>query len=309
MKKPELLVTPSKVSDVLPLIEAGADAFLIGEQTFGIRLAGEFSKEDVEQTVQLVHAHGKKVYVAMNAIFHHDRIPLLGDYLTFLDARNVDGVVFGDPAVIMAAKETGVNLSLHWSTETTGTNYYTCNYWGRKGATRAVLAKELNMDSVIEIKENAEVEIEIQVHGMTCMFQSKRTLIGNYFEYQGKQMDVEGKDMEEGLFLHDQERQNKYPIFEDKNGTHIMSPNDVCMIDELEEFIDAGIDSLKIDGILKSLSYMTEVTSLYRKAIDLLMTDKEAYEDQKDDWVKRIEEIQPVNRSIDTGFFFKETVY
>ncbi|OLP65444.1 hypothetical protein BACPU_15320 [Bacillus pumilus] len=309
MKKPELLVTPSKVSDVLPLIEAGADAFLIGEQTFGIRLAGEFSKEDVEQTVQLAHAHGKKVYVAMNAIFHHDRIPLLGDYLTFLDARNVDGVVFGDPAVIMAAKETGVNLSLHWSTETTGTNYYTCNYWGRKGATRAVLAKELNMDSVIEIKENAEVEIEIQVHGMTCMFQSKRTLIGNYFEYQGKQMDVEGKDMEEGLFLHDQERQNKYPIFEDKNGTHIMSPNDVCMIDELEEFIDAGIDSLKIDGILKSLSYMTEVTSLYRKAIDLLMTDKEAYEDQKDDWVMRIEEIQPVNRSIDTGFFFKETVY
>lgn len=88
--------------------------------------------------------------------------------------------------MIMAAKETGVNLNLHWSTETTGTNYYTCNYWGRKGATRAVLAKELNMDSVIDIKENAEVEIEIQVHGMTCMFQSKRTLVGNYFEYQGK---------------------------------------------------------------------------------------------------------------------------
>lgn len=245
----------------------------------------------------------------MNAIFHNDRVQLLGDYLTFLDALNVDGVVFGDPAVIMAAKETGVSLNLHWSTETTGTNYYTCNYWGRKGATRAVLAKELNMDSVIDIKENAEVEIEIQVHGMTCMFQSKRTLIGNYFEYQGKQMDVEGRNMEEGLFLHDQERQNKYPIFEDANGTHIMSPNDVCMIDELEEFVDAGIDSFKIDGILKSLSYMTEVTSLYRKAIDLLATDKDAYEDQKEDWVKRIEEIQPVNRSIDTGFFFKETVY
>ncbi|MDM5163680.1 U32 family peptidase [Bacillus altitudinis] len=309
MKKPELLVTPSKVSDVLPLIEAGADAFLIGEQTYGIRLAGEFSREDVKQTVQLAHAHHKKVYVAMNAIFHNDRVALLGDYLTFLDGLNVDGVVFGDPAVIMAAKETGVNLNLHWSTETTGTNYYTCNYWGRKGATRAVLAKELNMDSVIDIKANAEVEIEIQVHGMTCMFQSKRTLVGNYFEYQGKQMDVEGRNMEEGLFLHDQERQNKYPIFEDENGTHIMSPNDVCMIDELEEFVDAGIDSFKIDGILKSLSYMTEVTSLYRKAIDLLVTDKEAYEDQKDEWVERIEEIQPVNRSIDTGFFFKETVY
>ncbi|KLK99331.1 peptidase U32, partial [Bacillus pumilus] len=102
MKKPELLVTPSSVSDVMPLIEAGADAFLIGEQTYGIRLAGEFSREDVKQTVELAHAHHKKVYVAMNAIFHNDRVQLLGDYLTFLDSLNVDGVVFGDPAVIMA---------------------------------------------------------------------------------------------------------------------------------------------------------------------------------------------------------------
>ena len=100
----------------------------------------------------------------------------------------------------MAAREAAPELKLHWSTETTGTNYYSCNYWGRKGARRAVLAKELNMDSIIDIKENAEVEIEIQIHGMTCMFQSKRSLVGHYFEYQGKVMDIEQKKKKRGCF-------------------------------------------------------------------------------------------------------------
>lgn len=158
-----------------------------------MRLAGEFSREDVTKAVEIAHKEGAKVYVAVNAIFHNDKVGELGEYLAFLAETGVDAAVFGDPAVLMAARESAPDLKLHWSTETTGTNYYTCNYWGRKGAARSVLARELNMDSIVEIKENAEVEIEIHVHGMTCMFQSKRSLIGNYFEYQGKVMDIEGK--------------------------------------------------------------------------------------------------------------------
>lgn len=122
-------------------------------------------------------------------------------------------------------------------------------------------------------------------------------------------MDIEGKKKEKGMYLHDKERGNKYPIFEDENGTHIMSPNDVCIIDELEDLIDAGVDSFKIEGILKSVEYMTEVTAMYREAIDLCIADREAYEDKKEEWIERIEQLQPANRSIDTGFFFKETVY
>ena len=122
----------------------------------------------------------------------------------------------------------------------------------RKGAKRAVLAREINMDAIVEIKEKAEVEIEVQVHGMSCMFQSKRSLLGNYFEYQGKVMEIENRKIEKNMFLHDKERENKYPIFEDENGTHIMSPNDICIIDELQEMLEAGVDSFKIDGILKS---------------------------------------------------------
>jgi putative protease len=309
MKKPELLVTPTSVADIAPLAEAGADAFMIGEQRYGLRLAGEFTREEVAAAVKTAHANNKKVYVAMNAIFHNEKVDELGEYLSFLSEAGVDAVVFGDPAVLMAARESAPDMRLHWNTETTATNWFTCNYWGRKGAKRAVLARELSMDTIIEMKEHAEVEIEVQVHGMTCMFQSKRSLLGNYFLYQDKVMEVENRRLEQEMFLHDKERGNKYPIYEDENGTHIMSPNDMCIIDELAEMIDAGVDSFKIDGVLKKPEYIIEVTKKYRQAIDACVENRDEYEDIKDDLLAEIEEIQPVNRPLDTGFFFKESVY
>lgn len=309
MKKPELLVTPTSVEDIRPLVYAGADAFVVGEQRYGLRLAGEFTREDVKEAVELAHKHGKKVYVAMNALFHNDKVPELEGYISFLKEINADAIIFGDPAVLMAARSAAPDMKLHWNTETTATNWYTCNYWGRKGAKRAVLAREINMDAIIEIKENADVEIEVQVHGMTAMFQSKRSLLGNYYEYQGKALEVENRKQEKNMFLHDKERENKYPIFEDENGTHIMSPNDICIIDELQEMIEAGIDSFKIDGILKTPEYIVEVTKLYRKAIDLCVEDSGQYDEIKDGLLTEVEEIQPANRPLDTGFFFKETVY
>ena len=309
MKKPELLVTPTKIEDIEPLMMAGADAFVIGEQRYGLRLAGEFNREAVKSAIEIAHQGGKKVYVAMNAIFHNEKVDELADYLRFLDEAGADAVLFGDPAVLMAAREAAPNMPLHWNTETTATNWFTCNYWGRKGAKRAVLAREINMDAIVETKENAEVEIEVQVHGMTAMFQSKRHLIGNYFNYQGRDMKVDDLEADGHLFLHDPERNTKYPIFEDENGTHIMSPNDICIIDELTEMVEAGVDSFKIDGILKEPEYIVAVTKLYRKAIDLCAENPDAYEEAKESLLEEAENLQPENRMLDTGFFFKETVY
>ncbi|WEA43835.1 peptidase U32 family protein [Priestia aryabhattai] len=309
MKKPELLVTPTAVSEIESLLQAGATAIMVGEQRYGLRLAGEFKREDIVEAVNIAHQLDAKVYVAMNGLFHNDKIAELNEYILFLKEASVDAIVFGDPAVLMAVRETAPEMKMHWSTETTGTNWYSCNYWGRKGAKRAVLARELSMDSIIDIKEKAEVEIEVQVHGMTCMFQSKRSLLGNYFEYQGKVMEIENRKVEKDMFLLDNERNNKYPIFEDENGTHIMSPNDMCIIDELSEMIDAEIDVFKIDGVLKSPQYILEVTKKYRQAIDLCVDDREEYENVKDDLLAEIESLQPINRPLDTGFFFKETVY
>lgn len=309
MSKTELLVTPESIEHMKNLIEAGADAFLVGEQLFGLRLAGEFNLKNLEVATKLAKAHNKKIYVAMNGLFHNDKVELLAPYMQKLQQIGVDAIVFGDPAVIIARREAGVTIPLHWNTEQTATNYFTANYWGKRGASRAVLARELSLDEVIEIKENADVQVEVQVHGMTCIFQSKRQLLGNYFLFQDKAMEIENRSKNKNMFLHDKERSNKYPIFEDQNGTHIFSPNDMCMIDELDELLDAEIDSLKIDGVLHDPSYVTLVTSFYRQAIDAYYHSKSSYKDIKKDLFNNIKEIQPALRPLDTGFFFKETVY
>ncbi len=310
VKKPELLVTPQSIEHVKALLQAGADAFVLGEQQFGLRLAGEFNVAQVEEATAIIHEAGKKVYVAVNAVFHNDRLEALEAYLQEMQRIGVDSLLFGDPAVVMAVRELEITIPLHWSPETIATNWFQVNYWGERGSKRAVLARELSLDEVLEIKENTEHEIEVQVHGMTCMFQSKRSLLGNYFLYRDQAMEIENRKENKNMFLHDKERKNKYPIYEDINGTHIFSPNDMCVIDELTDLFEAGIDSLKIDGVLHTSDYVVKVTSLYRQAIDAFFDQgEEAYEAIKDSLFQQIEEIQPALRPLDTGFIFKETVY
>ena len=256
----ELLVTPKSLNHMKTLIELGADAFVIGEQKFGLRLPGEFNREDVRKAVNLAHEHDKKVYVAVNGIFHNYHLNALENYIEFLHEIRVDRIIFGDPAVVMYVKKQDNPIPLNWDAETIVTNYFQCNYWGGKGAKRAVLARELNLDEILNIKKHANVEIEVQVHGMTCMFQSKRMLLGNYYTFQDRQMKIQRSENDQDLLLYDEERENKYPVFEDYNGTHIMSPNDICLIEELEPFFEANIDSFKIDGILQSEAYINTVT-------------------------------------------------
>ena len=307
LNKPELLVTPKSVAHIEALLDAGADAFVVGEQKFGLRLAGEFTIAQIKEATAIVHAAGKKIYVAVNALFHNELIDDLDAYMVEVAKINIDGFIYGDPAVIIACRENDITIPLHWNPETTATNWFTANYWGERGANRAVLARELSMDEVVEIKENANVAIEVQVHGMTCMFQSKRPLLGHYFLYQDKVMEVENRQDNRNMFLHDDERNNKYPIYEDANGTHIFSPNDMCIIDEIDELMDAGIDAFKIDGVLQTTDYITQVTALYRKAIDAYVDG--TYDDERDALREAVEAIQPAHRPLDTGFIFKETVY
>lgn len=307
----ELLVTPKSLSHIDTLIDKGADAFVIGEEKFGLRLAGEFNREDLTVATHKIQAAGKKVYVAVNGIFHNYHIPALEDYIAFLHELRVDRIIFGDPAVVMLVKQQDNPIPLNWNAETLVTNHFQCNYWGNRGAKRAVLARELSLEEILSIKAHSDVEIEVQVHGMTCMFQSKRMLLGNYYMFQERQMKIERQPHADDtqLLLYDEERDNKYPVFEDYNGTHIMSPNDICLIEELEPLFEAGIDSFKIDGLLHDESYISLVTEQYRKAIDFYEASPEDYEDEKFMLVDAIEEIQPEHRPFDEGFFYKQTVY
>ena len=305
----ELLVTPKSVKHIETLIEKGADAFVIGEQRFGLRLAGEFKREALIEAVELIHNHGKKAYVAVNGIFHNYHLNALKSYIDFLHEVSVDRIIFGDPAVVMYVNEQPNPIPLNWDAEALVTNYFQCNYWGKKGAQRAQLARELSLDEILNIKQNADVEIEVQVHGMTCMFQSKRMLLGNYFTFQERQMKIQRNKEANELLLYDEERDNKYPVFEDYNGTHIMSPNDICLIEELDQLLAANIDAFKIDGVLQTEEYINVCTEQYREAIDLFKEDSETYDDEKFMLVDPIEAIQPEHRPFDEGFLYKQTVY
>ncbi|MGI2286079.1 peptidase U32 family protein [Staphylococcus cohnii] len=305
----ELLVTPKSVKHIEALIEKGADAFVIGEQKFGLRLAGEFKKEALVEAVTLIHNHGKKAYVAVNGIFHNYHLNALKAYIDFLHEIKVDRIIFGDPAVVMYVNEQENPIPLNWDAEALVTNYFQCNYWGKKGAQRAQLARELSLDEILNIKQHADVEVEVQVHGMTCMFQSKRMLLGNYFTFQERQIKIHRNKVANELLLYDEERDNKYPVFEDYNGTHIMSPNDICLIEELDQLLAANIDAFKIDGVLQTEEYINVCTEQYREAIDLFNEDPEAYDDEKFMLVDPIEAIQPEHRPFDEGFLYKQTVY
>lgn len=308
MKKPELIVTPHDIHEIKDLIEAGADAFIIGEEKFGLRLAGEFKLNDLREAIELIKQHNKKVYVAINALMPNSLLDELKTYIQEIKSLPIDALRFSDPGAYMIAKEVAPNMTLHWSSETLGTNYFTVNYWYDRGVERTVLAPEMMKDATLETKAFAKGEIEILVHGAICMFHSRRNLVGNYLKFQGQVVE-KVQTREEGLLLFDPERNLYYPVFEDEQGTHIFNGCDVCMIDDLAEFIEAGVDSIRIDGILKSNEYLVNVTKAYRLAIDMCVEDREKYNQIGRALYKKLEEIQPNNRQLDRGFFYKPSIY
>lgn len=309
MNKPELLVSAGSSEEIRTLLMAGADAVVVGEPKYGLRLPGSVTLSDLATMVPWAHEHGKKIYVSVNTLIENDKVAGLPDYLKQLHELQVDAVIFGDPAVIMAAKEAAPGLKLHWNSEMTTTNYVTAAYWGDKGASRAVLARELNMDEVLEFKQNSKLEVEVQVHGMTNIYHSKRALVDSYMGHRGVKTGTQDASVQRGLYLIEQERpEERFPIYQDENGTQVMSSDDICMIENLPELIDGGIDSLKIEGLLKSLANNETVVRNYRAAIDAYVSDPANYV-FNEEWLEQIQELQDPERELSFGFFYKEQVY
>ncbi|AFC32636.1 U32 family peptidase [Paenibacillus mucilaginosus 3016] len=176
-----------------------------------------------------------------------------------------------------------------------------------------VLARELNLEETLEIARQLEgtMEVQVQVHGITNIYHSKRSLLQNYKEHQGRFETISREELskEEGLFLIEQERPNeRFPVYEDENGTHIMSSDDMCMLDSLHELMEGGVDSMKLESLLKSAEYNEAVIRSYRKVIDAYTVDPAGYEFQEE-WLDEIRELQDPNRELSYGFFFKEQVY
>lgn len=303
--QPELIATARDYNEVEQLIIAGADAVTIGHQQFGLRVPGDFSLEEILRVIELCHLHNRKVYILLNAIFHNHTLEVLPAYLTQLEALHVDGIICGDPSIFTFQAELDVKTPIIWNPETLATNYETLSYWYKKGISRAILSNELAIEAIKEINDQVPFPVEVQVHGMTCIFQSKRQLVRNYYQHIDADFDPN-----QPMHLKQAKDDNThYPIFEDVNGTHIMSNEDLCMIEHLPLLLDAKITGFRINGILKSSDYHVTIVRLYREAIDLYLTDPTSFELKKARFKQEIFSVQPTDRKLDTGFYFKEQIY
>ncbi len=303
--QPELQATAKDMDELRRVLKAGADAVFVGHQQFGNRVAGDFTLEAIEEATTFAHELNKKVYVMVNAIYHNDHLRDLPDYLNALKEIGVDGIVAGDQAIFQIIQDLDFDLPLIWNPATLSTNYQTLNFWHKRGATRAALSNELRLDASIEIKAHVKYLIDIQVHGMSCIFQSKRKLVKNYYDHIERDYDPEVSR----FIKEDRKSETHYPIFEDVNGTHIMSTSDLMMIDHLDEILAGQIDGLKIEGLLKSTEYNEQIVAIYREAIDTCLKDEAAYQMKKARFKQAIYQIQPKDRQLDTGFYFKEQIY
>ncbi|WP_055105169.1 peptidase U32 family protein [Paenibacillus ihumii] len=309
--KPELLVPAGSLNELDSYLEAGAGAALIGEEKYGMRLPGSCNAGEIAEAVKRAHARGAKIYVSVTNIISNELLKELPLYLQQLEQAGVDGIQFGDPAVLQAVRSMNLKLKLHWNAEMTSTNYATANYWGSKGASRVVLARELNMDEITEMQPYLKLESEVQVHGMTNIYHSKRRLVDSYLKHQGRALEHAKDELgrERGLFLVEAERPGeKFPIYEDSNGTHIMSSDDICILEDLHHLMAAGVHSFKIETLLKDVSYNTTVIRIYRQAIDSYFSNPDGYE-FNEEWLDEIRAVQDPDRELSFGFFYKEQVY
>ena len=305
-KRPELLIPASSLEVLKTAVIFGADAVYIGGEAFGLRAkAKNFSMEDMKKGVEFAHAHGVKVHVTVNILAHNDDLPGVEEYLKELKEIGPDALIIADPGVFEMAKEICPKIQRHVSTQANNTNYATYQFWWKQGASRVVSARELSLREIKEIREKipAEMEIESFIHGAMCISYSGRCLLSNFFT---------GRDANQGACTHpcrwkysvvEEKRPGEYmPVYENERGTYIFNSKDLCMIEHIPEMIDAGIDSFKIEGRMKTALYVATVARTYRKAIDDYLEDPQKYRDNMPWYQDQISNC--TYRQFTTGFYF-----
>lgn len=306
MRKPELLIPASSLEVLKTAVRYGADAVYIGGEVFGLRAkAKNFSIDDMKAGVEYAHNHGVKVYVTANILAHNADIEPIKVYFNDLKSVEPDALIISDPAIFTIAKEMLPDMEIHISTQANNTNYGTYNFWYGLGAKRVVSARELSLAEIKEIRNNIpeEMEIETFVHGAMCISYSGRCLLSSF---------MAGRDANKGACTHpcrwkyavvEESRPGQYmPVEENDRGTYIFNSKDLCMIEHIPELIDAGIDSFKIEGRMKTALYVATVARTYRMAIDDYFESKEKYENNKEKYKTLIS--QCTYRQYTTGFFF-----
>lgn len=306
MKKPELLVPASSLEVLKTAVRYGADAVYIGGEVFGLRAkAKNFSLEEMKEGVKFAHRYNVKVYVTANILAHNSDIEPVKAYFNDLKKVKPDALIIADPAIFTIAKEILPDMELHISTQANNTNYGTYNFWHSLGAKRVVSARELSISEIKDIRNHIpdDLEIETFVHGAMCISYSGRCLLSSF---------MAGRDANKGACTHpcrwkyavvEESRPGQYmPVEENERGTYIFNSKDLCMIDHIPELVDAGIDSFKIEGRMKTALYVATVARTYRMAIDDYFENPKKYEENIPKYKTLIS--QCTYRQYTTGFFF-----
>lgn len=304
--KPELLIPAGSLEVLKTAVNYGADAVYIGGEIFSLRAkAHNFSKEDMAEGIKYAHERGVKVHVTVNILAHNYDIESVKDYLRELGELKPDALIIADPGIFSLAKEICPDIERHISTQANNTNYLTFKFWYEQGAKRVVTARELSLKEIAEIRSNIpdDMEIESFIHGAMCISYSGRCLLSNF---------LTGRDANRGACTHpcrwkyhlvEEERPGEYmPVYENERGTYIFNSKDLCMIEHIPDMINAGIDSFKIEGRMKTALYVATVARTYRKAIDDYFDSPEKYESNLD-WYKA-EIAKCTYRQFTTGFYY-----
>lgn len=303
MKKPELLAPAGNLEKLKMALLYGADAVFLGGKSFGLRaFGGNFTHEEMQEGVEFAHQLGKKVYVTVNIYPHNSDLKALPDYLQYLEAINVDAALVADLGVFQIARSVAPKLNLHISTQANNTNWATVQAWQELGAERVVLARELSLQEIREIREKCSVELEMFVHGAMCISYSGRCLMSNYFTGRDANRGGCAQPCRWKYSLVEEKRPGEhFPILEDERGTYIFNSKDMCLLPYIGSVIDSGVDSLKIEGRMKSVHYVASVVSAYRQAIDSYIANPQTFKVQQN-WLDELQKVS--HRAYTTGFYF-----
>lgn len=303
MKKPELLAPAGNMEKLKMALLYGADAVYLGGKAFGLRaFGGNFTNEELQEAVDFAHKLGKKIYVTVNIFPHNSDIAKLPAYLTFLNEIKVDAILVADLGVFTLAKEYAPAVELHISTQANNTNWAAVNAWGELGASRVVLAREMSLEEIKEIREKCSVELEMFVHGAMCISYSGRCLMSNYLTGRDANRGSCAQPCRWNYALVEEKRPGQYfPVLEDERGTYIFNSKDMCLLPYLPDVIASGVDSLKIEGRMKSVHYAASVVKAYREAIDSYFAAPEQFEVKKE-WTEELDKVS--HRAYTTGFYY-----
>lgn len=309
MRDIELLIPASSLEVLKVAVTYGANAVYIGGEMFGLRAkAKNFSMADIKEGVKYAHAHNVRVFVTVNIVAHNDDLDGIREYIKELHEIGVDALIISDAGVFSIAKEVAPTMEIHISTQANSTNYATYNFWYQMGAKRVVAARELSLAEIKEIRAHIDenMEIECFIHGAMCISHSGRCLLSNYFTGRNANMGACTHPCRWKYYVVEESRPGEYlPVEETKRGTYIFNSKDLCMIEHVPEMIEAGIDSFKIEGRMKTALYVAAVARTYRKAIDDYLESEELYRQNLDYY--RAEIAKCTYRQFTTGFYFGKT--